>query len=72
MRAAGVIDSLMVPMRNNHVGGTAKKEDLIRLGDLTDFFIPLIGRADHLLVGSIREDNVTASFINKDSPFSEC
>jgi hypothetical protein len=39
---------------------------------LSDFFIPLIGRADHLLVGSIREDNVTASFIKKDSPFSEC
>ena len=72
MRAAGVIDSLVVPMRNNHVGGTSKKEDFIWLGDLTDFFIPLIGRTDHLLIGSIREDNVTASFIKKDSPFSEC
>ena len=72
MWAAGVIDSLMVPMRNDHVGGTTKKEDLIRLGDLTDFFIPLIGRADHLLVGSIRENNVAAFFIKKDFAFSEC
>ncbi len=72
MRAAGVIDSLMIPMWNDHVGGTTKKEDLIRLGDLTDFFIPLIGRADHLLVGSIRENNVAAFFIKKDFAFSEC
>ena len=71
MRAAGVIDSLVVPMRNNHVGGTSKKEDFVWLGDLTDFFIPLIGRTDHLLVGSVREDNVAAFFIDKKSAFSE-
>ena len=72
MGATGVIDSLMVPMRYNHVGGTAKKENFIRLGYLINFFIPLIGWADHLFIGSVREDYVTASFIKKDSTFSEC
>ncbi len=72
MWAAGIIDSLVVPMWNNHVGGTAKKEDFIRHGDLADFFISLIGWADHLFICSIGEDNVTASFIKKNFPFSKC
>ena len=71
MRAAGVIDSLMVPMRYNHVGGTTKKEDFIWLGYLTNFFVLLIRWPNHLLIGSIREDNVTASFIDKKFPFPE-
>ena len=65
MRATGIIDSFVIPMRNNHVGGTAKKEDFTWLGNLTDFFVSLIGWPDHLFVGSVREDNVPAFIADK-------
>ena len=71
VRTTGVIDSLVIPKRYNHVGCTAKEEDFVWLGDMTDFFILLIGWADHLLVGSVREDNVTAVVTDKDCACSE-
>ena len=71
MRATGIIDSFVVPMRNNHVGGTAKKEDFTWLGNLTGFFVPLIGWPDHLLVGSVRENDVAASIVDKKFASSE-
>ena len=71
MRATGIIDSFVIPMRNNHVGGTAKKEDFTWLWNLTNFFVPLIGWPDHLLVGSVREDNVAASVVDKKFAFPE-
>ena len=71
MRATGIIDSFVIPMRNNHVGGTAKKEDFTWLGHLTNFFVLLIGWPDHLLVGSVREDNVAAFIVDKKFAFPE-
>ena len=71
MRATGIIDSFVVPMRNNHVGSTAKKEDFIWVGHLSNFFVPLIGWSDHLLVSSVREDNVAAFIVDKNFAFPE-
>ncbi len=65
MRATGIIDSFRGPNAEQPLGGAVKKEDFTRIGNLTNFFVPLIGWPDHLLVGSVREDNVEASIVDK-------
>ena len=67
MRSAGVVDPFMIPVRDDHVRGAAEEEYFVGVGNLADFFIPMIRWPDHLFVCPVGKHDVPAAFAHHDS-----